>query len=150
MSQFTGFVANYPRLTMSMIGILAMLLAMVAIVLRWVILARSDSKRRGFRVFRIAPGKYVYQERGAERPFEEPPFWLELLWSFGIGWPRPSESNRQLQFRCTTVGLHHTVHLPGPEDWDHAVPDWAKDRRDDIVTKVHEALSETFGRKNVV
>jgi hypothetical protein len=150
MLQFTEFVVNYPRLTLSIIAILAVLLAMVAIVVRWIILNRLESKRGGFGVIRISPGQYVYEEKMPDRRFEEPPVWRDFLWSFGMGWPRPSESNRQLQFRCTTVGLHHTVHLPGPEDWEHSVPDWAKDRRDDIVRRVYESLSETFGRTNVV
>ena len=94
----TYIASNYPNLAYAAVVLLGVLLAMCVIVLRWIVLGRLQNQ--GYRVMRIALGRYVYEEKLPERPFQEPGFFREFLWAFGIGWPRLTNRSSQVEFRA--------------------------------------------------
>lgn len=152
MSRITEAIVNSEFLSYAIIVALGLVIGFLVIVLRWVVLGRRDARRLGYRVIWTGPGQYVYEERNAERPFAQPPFWREWLWATGVGWPapRPAESNRQLAFRCTEVGLRRMMHLPNASQWNDSVEEWARNRRNEIALRIKNEMVETFGSANVL
>ena len=41
------------------------------------------------------------------------------------------------------IGAPHVVYLPPPSTWPHTVPEWARDRRDEIVRRIQQELGTT-------
>jgi len=149
MHPVAALASDYPTVAAALVVIVGFALGIVAIVARWAMLRRLASKRLGYRICRIAKGRYVYEESVPGLGFKQPAFWPEVLAYLGIGRSKPSDSNRQLPFQCTKSGVHYNLHFHPSEQWNSLVPDWARGRRAEIVERIHGSFAEAFGDKNV-
>lgn len=82
--------------------------------------SRRRFRRLGFRVLRVGRDTFRYEEL------------------FGDGQHRSVSIDGEM-----LADAPHVIHLPSPATWQTAVPDWARDRRDEIVQRIQQELGTT-------
>lgn len=105
------YLSWHPRIGLPIGGLL---IAWIAIS---VVRRRLDFKRRGYQVRKEGRDQFMYEEVGADGKS------LQLL----------------LDGQMLLKGKHE-IYLPSQAAWNHSVPGWAHDRREDIVARIVECL----------
>lgn len=107
----TTYLARHPRIGLPVGGLLVAWIA-ISVVRR-----RLDFKRRGYQVRKEGRDQFMYEEVGADGKL------LQLL----------------LDGQMMLKGQYE-IYLPSEAAWNHSVPGWAQDRREEIVARIVECL----------
>lgn len=110
------------------------------LVIFWQTAEEIEFWRRGYRVRQLKPREYLhwsqgpkqclYEERTRDGQIQALPFVRMIL---GDGYPAPCE-----------------VCLPREADWDVLMPSWARGRRKEIMTRMHQCFGAGRSRTRFV
>lgn len=105
------YLVRHPKIGLPVGGLL------VAAITISIVRRRLDFKRRGYQVRKEGRDQFMYEEVGADGKLQQ------LL------------LDGQLMMKG-----QHEIYLPCEAAWNHSVPGWAQDRREEIAARIVQCL----------
>jgi hypothetical protein len=116
---------EYPRLAEVFVWVVATVEGICGLVAFWIIADHVDYWRRGYRVRWLTGNEYVYEERRADGSVQSLRLSREIL---ADGYPAPCE-----------------VSIPSEARWEQQAPQWAQQRRAEIVERIAQLFGADIG-----
>lgn len=137
------FSAEHPMITFLVICLVGYVIGLQVIVLNGVVASQRGFRRRRYRVRAIRGQGYVYEEGVPDVSVGTGGVWRDFVEAFVI-MPRPfARPYRVFRFSRLEKAPSTKVSVPDELAWNENVPDWARGRREEILSRIHERLLDS-------